>query len=144
MRRIPALLPVSAFAGGLVLAVTGCSSGGSWSTQAEQAMYAAVSRPARRGHVAPGRAEVGRGPGEACGWRSRSAGSRARGGPAPRAARGRARPAQPSVLNAVMPGWGRPGSVNLADPGSPGGSSGDQAVMSLSCAAADSRPAPTR
>jgi len=43
---------------------------------------------------------------------------------------------KPSVLNAVMPGWGRPGSVTLADPGSPGGNSGYQAVMSLSCAAA--------
>ena len=45
MRRIPALLPVSAFAVALVLAVTGCSSGGSRSTQAEQAMYAAASKP---------------------------------------------------------------------------------------------------
>ena len=44
MRRIPALLPVSAFAVALVLAVTGCSSGGSRSTQAEQAMYAAASK----------------------------------------------------------------------------------------------------
>jgi hypothetical protein len=38
----------------------------------------------------------------------------------------------PAVLNAVVPGWASPGSVTLADPGS----SGDQAVMSLSCAAA--------
>src|SRR5580693_720295 len=46
MRRIPALLPVPAFAAALILAVTGCSSGGNRSTQAEQAMYAAVSKPA--------------------------------------------------------------------------------------------------
>src|SRR5580704_11701019 len=45
MRRIPALLPVSALAAGLVLAITGCASGGSRSTQAEQAMYASVSKP---------------------------------------------------------------------------------------------------
>jgi hypothetical protein len=137
MRRIPALLPVSAFAAGLVLAVTGCASGGSRSTQAEQAMYASVSKPLT---AAP----------------SLLAGQKWAGGPAqglrmavpgrwvtvPAAARPGALHAvglgrlKPSVLNAVMPGWGRPGSVTLADPGSPGGSSGYQAVMSLSCAAA--------
>ena len=137
MRRIPALLPVSALAAGLVLAITGCASGGSRSTQAEQAMYASVSKP-----LAPTSAL--------------SAGQKWAGGPAqglriavperwvtvPAAARPGALHAvglgrlKPSVLNAVMPGWGRPGSVTLADPGSPGGNSGDQAVMSLSCAAA--------
>ncbi|MCW2907770.1 MAG: hypothetical protein JWL68_2559, partial [Actinomycetia bacterium] len=45
MRRIAVLLPVPACAAALVLAITGCSSGGSRSTQAEQAMYAAVSKP---------------------------------------------------------------------------------------------------
>lgn len=137
MRRIPALLPVSAFAAALVLAITGCSSGGSRSTQAEQAMYASVSKPLT---AAP----------------SLLAGQKWAGGPAqglrmavperwvavPAAARPGALHAvglgrlRPSVLNAVMPGWGRPGSVTLADPGSPGGNSGYQAVMSLSCAAA--------
>ena len=45
MRRRPVLLPLSAMAAGLVLAMTGCATGGSRSTQAEQAMYAAVSKP---------------------------------------------------------------------------------------------------
>ena len=43
---------------------------------------------------------------------------------------------KPAVLDSVLPGWGSPGSVTLADPSSAGGSSGDQAVMSLSCAPA--------
>jgi hypothetical protein len=42
---------------------------------------------------------------------------------------------RPSELNAVMPGWDRPDSVTLADPGSPGGP-GDRAIMALNCAAA--------
>ncbi len=42
---------------------------------------------------------------------------------------------KPAVLHSVMPGWGAAGSVTLADPGSKGGGSGDQAIMSLSCAA---------
>ncbi len=40
------------------------------------------------------------------------------------------------VLDSVLPGWSSPGSVTLADPGSAGGNSSDQAVMSLSCAPA--------
>jgi hypothetical protein len=42
----------------------------------------------------------------------------------------------PSVLNEIVPGWASPGSVTLADPGSSGGSSSYEAIMSLSCAAA--------
>ena len=56
MRRIPALLPVSAFGAALALAIAGCSSGGSRSTQAEQAMYAAASKPVGAGR---GRAGLG-------------------------------------------------------------------------------------
>ncbi len=131
MRRIPALLPVAAIAAGL--AVAGCSTGGSRSTNAEQAMYAAVSKP----QSAPA---------------SLPAGQKWVGGPAqglrmavperwvtvPLAARRRALHAvglgqlSRSVLDTVVPGWGSPGSVTLADPG-PGGGSGYQAIMSLSC-----------
>jgi hypothetical protein len=132
MRRIPALLPVSAFAVALVLAVTGCSSGGSRSTQAEQAMYAAASKPVATSTSLPagdlwfgGRAQglkiaLPNGP-----WV-----------PVPLAA-----PAlhsvlhgvglaqlKPSVLDEVVPGWGSPGSVTLTDEGA-------IALISFSCAA---------
>ncbi len=137
MRRRPVLLPVSAFAAGLVLAITGCATGGSRSTQAEQAMYAAVSKPAVTAAALP-------------------AGQKWAGGPAqgvrlaipghwitvPQAGRPGALHAvglgrlKPSVLDAVVPGWDSPGAVTLADPGS----SGDQAVMSLICAAAHLPP----
>src|ERR1700722_6827987 len=138
MRRIPALLPVSALAVGLVLAITGCASGGSRSTQAEQAMYASVSKPlaATPPALPAGQRWAG---GPAQGLRMAVPG---RWVTVPAAARPGALHAvglgrlKPSVLNAVMPGWGRPGSVTLADPGSSGGNSGDQAVMLLSCAAA--------
>ena len=134
MRRRPVLLPVSAFAAGLVLAITGCATGGSRSTQAEQAMYAAVSKPAATAAVPPCRAKwAGRpGPGCAAGCPA-AAGSRCprRAAPA-RAARGRPRPLKPSVLNAVVPGWDSPGAVTLADPGPPA----PRPLMSLSCAAA--------
>jgi hypothetical protein len=130
MRRRPVLLPVSAFAAGLVLAITGCSSGGSRSTQAEQAMYAAASKP-----VAPSA--------------SRPAGELWFGGPAqglrlavpqhwvpvPTAAAALRRvlhgvglgQLKPSVLDAVVPGWGSPGSQTLTDDGA-------QALISFSCA----------
>jgi hypothetical protein len=47
---------------------------------------------------------------------------------------------KPAVLHSVLPGWGSSGSVTLADPASAGGSSGDQAIMSLTCAAAPHLP----
>jgi len=135
MRRRPVLLPVAAFAAGLVLAITGCSTGASRSTQAEQAMYAAVSKPAVVAATLP-------------------AGQKWAGGPAqglriavpehwvtvPLAARHGALHAvglgqlKASVLDAVVPGWGSAGAVTLADPGPARG--GDQAIMSLSCAPA--------
>ena len=136
MRRIPALLPVSALAAGLVLAVTGCASGGSRSTQAEQAMYASVSKPLAAAPSLPAGQKWAGGPGVgvrmAVPERWVTVPAAARPGALHAVGLGRLRP---SVLNAVMPGWGRPGSVTLADPGSPGGNSGYQAVMSLSCAA---------
>ena len=123
MRRIPALLPVSAFAAGLVLAITGCSgSGGSRSTQAEQAMYAAASKPlATPASLPAGRMWVG-GPAQGL----RMAVPR-RWVPVPAAAAARRSVLhgvglgrlKPSVLDAVVPGWGRPGSQTLADPGPP-------------------------
>jgi hypothetical protein len=137
MRRVPALLPVSAFAAALVLAITGCSGGGSRSTQAEQAMYASVSKPLAAAPSLPAGQKWAGGPGAGVRmavperWVTVPAGAR----PGALHAVGLGR-LKPSVLNAVMPGWARPGSVTLADPGSSGGSSGYQAVMSLSCAAA--------
>ena len=137
MRRIPALLPVSALAAGLVLAITGCASGGSRSTQAEQAMYASVSKPLAASSTLPAGQKWAGGPAQglriAVPERWVTVPAAARPGALHAVGLGRLKP---SVLNAVMPGWGRPGSVTLADPGSPGGNSGDQAVMSLSCAAA--------
>ena len=133
MRRIPALLPVAAFAAALALAVTGCSSGGSRSTQAEQAMYAAASKPVAASTSLPagdlwfgGKAQglkiaVPNGP-----WI-----------PVPSAAAalhsvlhgvGLAQ-LRPSVLDEVVPGWGRPGSVTLT-------TEGVTALLSFSCAAA--------
>jgi hypothetical protein len=137
MRRVPALLPVSAFAAALVLAITGCSGGGSRSTQAEQAMYASVSKPLAAAPSLPAGQKWAGGPGAGVRmavperWVTVPAGAR----PGALHAVGLGR-LKPSVLNAVMPGWARPGSVTLADPGSSGGRSGYQAVMSLSCAAA--------
>ena len=135
MRRIPALLPVSAFAAGLALAITGCSGGGSRSTQAEQAMYAAVSKPlAAPASLPAGQKWAG---GQAPGVRMAvparwvTLSPAARPGALHAVGLGRLRP---RVLDAVMPGWDHPGSVTLADPG-PSGGSGYQAIMSLSCAA---------
>lgn len=138
MRRVPAPVWVSAFAVGLVLAITGCSSGGgSRSTQAEQAMYAAVSKPVTAATSLPAGQKWAGGPGDGLrlavpeGWVTLA--PAARPGALHAVGLGRLKPA---VLNSVLPGWGSPGSVTLAYPGSPGGSAGDQAVMSLSCAAA--------
>jgi len=137
MRRIPALLPVSAFPVALVLAITGCSSGGSRSTQAEQAMYASVSKPLAAIPALPAGQKWAGGPAQGLRMAvpERWVVVPAAGRPGALHAVGLGR-LKPSVLNAVMPGWGRPGSVTLADPGSSGGNSGYQAVMSLSCAAA--------
>jgi hypothetical protein len=137
MRRIPALLPVAAFATALTLAVTGCSGGGSRSTQAEQAMYAAVSKPVTvtaalpAGHKWAGGRADGLRMAVPRGWvtldpAARSSALHAVG-------LGQLKPA---VLHSVLPGWASPGSVTLANPSSAGGGSGDQAIMSLSCAAA--------
>jgi len=130
MRRRPALLPLSAMTAGLVLAMAGCSTGGSRSTQAEQAMYAAVSKPL----AAPASLPAGQ----------RWAGGQAQGlrialperwAVVPPAARQKALHAvglgqlKPAVLDAVVPGWGSPGSQTLTDHGA-------QALLSFSCAAA--------
>lgn len=137
MRRIPALLPVAAVAAGLVLAVTGCSTGGSRSTTAEQAMYAAVSKPLSVPASLPAGQKWAGGPAEGL-----RVAVPERWVTVPPAARHRALHAvglghlTPSVLDAVVPGWGRPGSVTLADPGSSGGPSSYQAIMSLSCTTA--------
>lgn len=137
MRRMPALLPVSAFAAALVLAVTGCSSGGSRSTQAEQAMYAAVSKPAAATTSLPAGDKWAGGPVDGLrmavpeGWVTVA--PAARPGALHAVGLGRLKPA---VLHSVLPGWGSPGSVTLADPSSKGASSTDQAVMSLTCAPA--------
>ena len=137
MRRIPAPVGVSAFAVVLALAVTGCASGGSRSTQAEQAMYAAVSKPVAATTSLPAGQKWAGGPAAGLrlavpeGWVTVP--PAARPGALHAIGLGRLKPA---VLNSVLPGWGSPGSVTLADPSSSGGSSGDQAVMSLSCAAA--------
>ncbi|MGH3121018.1 MAG: hypothetical protein ACRDND_08280 [Streptosporangiaceae bacterium] len=137
MRRIPVPFGVSAFAVGLALAITGCSSGGSRSTQAEQDMYAAVSKPVAATTSLPAGHKWAGGPVQGLrmavpeGWVTVA--PAARPGALHAVGLGRLKPA---VLHSVVPGWGSPGSVTLADPSSAGGSSGYQAVMSLSCAAA--------
>jgi hypothetical protein len=137
MRRIPAPVGVSAFAVGLILAITGCSSGGSRSTQAEQDMYDAVSKPVAADTSLPAGQKWAGGPAEGlrmavpAGWVTVAPAAR----PAALHAVGLGR-LKPAVLASVLPGWGSPGSVTLADPSSAGGSSADQAVVSLSCAAA--------
>ena len=137
MRRIPAPVGVSAFAVGLVLAITSCSGGGSRSTQAEQAMYAAVSKPAAVTTSLPAGDKWAGGPADGLriavpeGWVTVS--PAARPGALHAIGLGRLKPA---VLHSVLPGWGSPGSVTLADPSSKGASSADQAIMSLNCAPA--------
>ena len=133
MRRVPALLPVAALAAGLVLAITGCSgSGGSRSTQAEQAMYAAASKPvATPASLPAGELWVG---GPAQGLRIAVS---QRWVPVPAAAAARRSVLhgvglgglKPSVLDAVVPGWGSPGSQALSVGGA-------QALLSFSCAVA--------
>jgi hypothetical protein len=137
MRRVPSPVGVSAFAVGLVLAVTGCASGGSRSTQAEQAMYAAASKPVATSTSLPAGQKWAGGPADGLrmavpqGWVTMAPADR----PGPLHAVGLGR-LKPAVLHSVLPGWASPGSVTLADPSSAGGSSGDQAVMSVSCAPA--------
>ena len=134
MRRIPALLPVPAFAAALILAVTGCASGGNRSTQAEQAMYAAVSKPVDVTASLPAGRQWAGGPAD--GLRMAVPKKWVTVSPADRAgALGDVGlgPLRPAVLQSVLPGWDSPGSVTLADP-RPGGR-GALAVMSLSCAA---------
>jgi hypothetical protein len=134
MRRIPALLPVSAIAAGLVLTLVGCSTGGNSSMQAEQAMYTAVSQPLAAAPALPAGQKWAGGPAQgvrmAVPERWVTLAPAARPGALHAVGLGRLKPA---VLAAVMPGWGSPGSVTLADPG---GGSGYGAVMSLSCEAA--------
>ncbi len=133
MRRIPAAVGVSAFAVSLVLAVTGCSSGGSLSTQAEQAMYAAASKPVATSASLPAGDLWFGGPAQGL----KIALPNDSWVPVPTAAAALHSvlhgvglgELKPSVLDAVVPGWGRPGSqtltVELA-----------QALISFSCAAA--------
>lgn len=135
MRRIPAPIGVSAFAVGLVLAITGCSSGGSRSTQAEQDMYAAASKPVATTTSLPAGQKWAGGQGLRMPVPERWVTLAPAARPAALHAVGLGR-LKPAVLHSVMPGWDSPGSVTLADPGSTGGSSGDQAVISLSCAPA--------
>jgi hypothetical protein len=137
MRRIPAPVGVSAFAVGLILAITGCSSGGSRSTQAEQAMYAAASKPVNATTSLPAGQKWAGGSADGlrmavpAGWVTLA--PAARPGALHAVGLGRLKPA---VLHSVLPGWDSSGAVTLADPSSGSGSSGDQAVMSLSCAVA--------
>jgi hypothetical protein len=145
MRRIPAPVGVSAFAVGLILAITGCSSGGSRSTQAEQDMYTAASKPVTATTSLPA-GELWFG-GQAQGLRVAVPGRWVPVVPAAAPALRSVLHAvglgrlKPSVLDAVVPGWGSPGSLTLADPGpgdrpgSPPRDSGAQALMSLSCVA---------
>ena len=132
MRRVPAPVGVSAFAMGLVLAVAGCSGGGSRSTQAEQAMYAAASKPVAVTTSLPaGDLWIG-GPAQGL----RIAVPNGPWVPVPPAAPARRRvlhgvglgQLKPSVLDAVVPGWGSPGSLTLTNRGA-------TALMSFSCAA---------
>ena len=135
MRRRPVRLPVSAIAVGLVLAITGCSTGGSRSTEAEQAMYAAVSKPAAAPATLPAGQKWAGGPAQglriAVPERWVAVPLAARRGALHAVGLGRLKA---SALDAVVPGWGSADAVTLADPGPARG--GDQAIMSLSCAAA--------
>jgi hypothetical protein len=130
MRRIPAPFPVSAFAAGLALAITGCSGGGSRSTQAEQAMYAAASKPVATPASPPAGAMWVGGPAQGLRiavpehWvpvRTPAARSSVLHG----VGLGRLKP---PVLDAVVPGWGSPRSLTLAG-------TGGQALLSFSCTA---------
>jgi hypothetical protein len=137
MRRIPALLPVSAITAGLVLALAGCSGGGSRSTQAEQAMYAAVSQPLRPAASWPAGQKWAGGPAQ--GVRMAVPGRWVTVLPAARRRAlhdvGLGQLKRP-VLDTVLPGWGSPASATLADPGPGAAGGGYQAILTLSCTAA--------
>ena len=139
MRRRPALIALSAFAGALSLAAAGCSSGPSSSSQAEQAMYSAASRPIQVARPAAGGSlRAGQR------WAGSTAGGLRLAVPGRWAAihspaalhhalrevgLGQASAAQ---LAALLPGRGSGSSVDLADPG-PVRGSGVQAVISVNC-----------
>jgi hypothetical protein len=118
---------------GLVLAITGCSSGGSRSTQAEQAMYAAASKPVATSAALPAGELWFGGPAQGL----RIALPNGPWSPVPPAAAALRSvlhgvglgQLKPSVLDAVVPGWGSPDSRTLTDEGA-------QALISFSCAAA--------
>ncbi len=133
MRRRPSvfLAPAVAALGAVILA--GCSSGASSSTQAEQAMYAAVSRPvmtaassAPAGHKMVGTAADGLRMAIPDSWVT------VRGAAFRRALHdlglGRAAAAQ---LAPLVPGRGEADSVDVAAPGT--GGSGTGALTSLYC-----------
>ena len=141
MGRQPGLLPASALTAALLLAVTGCAAGSSQSTQAEQAMYSAASKPLPTGrafgaggllppHTAAGGPATGLRIVLPGGWATLPAAV------LPRAMHqvglGRAWPA---TRNALLPGAGATGSVILASPGSAVRQAGSrvQALLSLSC-----------
>jgi hypothetical protein len=139
MRRLPGVLLLPAIVAGAV-AVAGCSSGASSSTQAEQSMYAAVSSPvmtaagtAPAGHKMIGTAADGLRMAVPDGWVT------VHGAAFRRALHdlglGRATRAQ---LAALVPGQGGAGSVDVAAPGT--GGSGTGALTSLYCAPAHFPP----
>jgi hypothetical protein len=135
MRQLPGAVLLPAIAA-LTVAVAGCSSGASSSTQAEQAMYAAVSSPvmtaassAPAGHKMVGTAADGLRVAVPDGWVTVH-------GPAFRRALhdlGLAR-ASAAQLAALVPGQGGADSVDVAAPGT--GGSGTGALTSLYCAPA--------
>ena len=133
MRLLPGVFLLPAIAAAAVT-VAGCSSGASSSTQAEQAMYAAVSRPvmtaassAPAGHKMVGTAADGLRIAVPDGWVT------VHGTAFHRALHdlglGRAAGAQ---LAALVPGQGGAGSVDVAAPGT----GGTAALTSLYCAPA--------
>jgi hypothetical protein len=139
MRRRPALIALPAFAGAVIVAAAGCSSGSSSSSQAEQAMYSAASRPIQVARPAAGGSLR---PGQR--WAGSTAGGLRLAVPqrwatihSPAALHralhqvglGQASAAQ---LAALLPGRGSGPEVDLADPG-PVSGSGAQAVIALNC-----------
>jgi hypothetical protein len=133
MRRRPSVFLAPAIAALGAVTLAGCSSGASSSTQAEQAMYAAVSRPvmtaassAPAGHKMVGTAADGLRIVIPDGWVP------VRGAAFRRALHdlGLARAAA-AQLAALVPGRGEADSVDVAAPGT--GGSGTGALTSLYC-----------
>ena len=143
MRRVPGVFLLPAIAAAAAVTMAGCSSGsGSSATEAEQAMYAAVSKPVMTAAQFPaGRAQDGRHRG-----RRPAPGRPGRLGAVHGAAFRRAlhdlglSRAAARQLQAVVPGRGGPDSLDVAAPGT----GGVAALTSLYCAPAASRPAPAR